>query len=188
MIEDLTSRGNTTFNLFLPFQRGGLGFECPSKGLVKITSFQRRFASYLENYFLHQLEEHKDPGSGPLGLIQIRSDKSGLSLHHVPSLQLDSVVGPLQKDVVVYLPRTYLPPALSQPVDPERPEMKVRFPKKKIFTEFRSRSWNRMSTKEIMSWPFRLVERIEDFSTPDEIQYALGFEFIPEEYILDLWN
>lgn len=79
-----------------------------------------------------------------------------------------------------------MPPALSQPVDPERPEMKIRFPRKSTMSSFRAGSWRRMSTKEIGSWPFRLVEKLDIPATP--IKYALGFELAFEPSELSLWD
>lgn len=79
-----------------------------------------------------------------------------------------------------------MPPALSQPVDPERPEIQIRFPKKSIMSKFRAGSWGRMSTKEISSWPFRLVEKLEVPTTPT--QYEPGFELSFEPKDLNLWD
>jgi len=163
-IEELTQLGpNTTFNLFLPFQRGGLGFNMVPGLKCRLTSFQRRYASFLMSELRHQMDEGKAPSEGLLGLVTKKKSSSGiLSLKHHPSLRLDPIVGPLEPSVVVYNPRVYTPPALSQPIDPERPELSVKLPRKSTMSKFRSGKFDRMATKEILSWPYRLTESIQD--------------------------
>lgn len=155
----------TTFNLFLPFNRGGLGFQEVPGLRPRITSFQRRYSSFLEKELLQQMEDGRLPTDGFLGLVTKKSVSGGiLPIQHHPSLRLDPLIGPLEKGVVEYTPRVYAPPALSQPMDPERPDLIVRFPKKSMMKKFRSSTLRRMSTKEISSWPFRLTERVQDLS------------------------
>jgi len=162
-IEAVSQMGpSTTFNLFLPFQRGGLGFEEVPGLHPRITSFQRRFASLLEKELAAQMEDGLLPTDGLLGLVSKRPPTGLLPLKHHPSLRLDPLTGPLERGVVDYTPRVYTPPALSQQMDPERPEFMVRFPKKSLMKRFRQSTLRRMSTKEISSWPFRLTERALD--------------------------
>jgi hypothetical protein len=169
-IEKYTQLGpKTTFNLFLPFQRGGLGFDMVPGLKPNITSFQRRFSSYLMSEINSQLDAGKDPSATQLGLITKKPATGILSLHHVPTLRLDPIVGPLESSVVDYTPRVYTPPALSQAMDPERPELTVKLPKKSTMDRFRKGSFARMSTKEIYSWPYRLTEVLQDLSTVLEL-------------------
>jgi hypothetical protein len=159
MIESLSMpMPGTTFNLGLPFSRGGLGFEFPPGVPNKISSFQRRFASYLEK----KVREDVDKGTEPrllLGLVTKAKADRDIPLYHNPTLFLTSSVGPLEQNCTLYTPRLYVLPALSQGMDPDRPDLVVKFPRKSDFKAFRSGTYPRMSTKDIVSWPYRLAER-----------------------------
>lgn len=151
----------TTLNLFIPHQRGGLGFELPLGLPLRLTSFQRRFASFLFENYSSSVMKNVVPSPGSTGLVTRRALPSGIvSLFHNATLSLEPLIGPLNASVVEYLPRVYYPPALSQPVDLERPELIVRLPKTNEVRAFRSGKFPRMSTKDIMSWPYRLGERL----------------------------
>jgi len=148
---------STTFNLGLPFQRGGLGFEIPDSITTHITAFQRRFASYLEGH----TREMVLIGSEPrllLGLVTERKTTREIPIKHVPILELIPSVGPMNKYYSEYTPMVYTLPPLSQDIDPDRPELIVKFPRKHDMRAFRSGTYRRMSSQDIHHWPYRLAE------------------------------
>nr|UJQ92781.1 MAG: putative RNA-dependent RNA polymerase [Narnaviridae sp.] len=156
-IRKLTCLGPaTTFALGLPFERGGLGFEIPSTVEAYLTSFQRRFATFLEQSFLSSLEQDS-PARRPLGLVSDRKP-AGLPLHHHPKLCLVPSIGPLQNNYSIFEPPMWTPPALAWSIDSERSELTARHPTSSQMKKFRSQSWARMGSAEITSWPYRVAE------------------------------
>jgi hypothetical protein len=181
---------NTSFNFFLPPERGGLGMEnlaLEKAKKIKVTSFQRRFASFLMEKYLESVATHDDPGKGPLGLVQKTKTTSALSIRHRPPLHIIPLYGPLRSTESIHKPKLYFPPALALNIDPERPELTVRLPKKSTMTKFRSKCYQRMSTKDIMFWPYRLAEEVffNQKETPALVPLE-GFETV--SYGEDLWS
>lgn len=162
-IESFTgSTGNRiggNFNIFLPPNRGGLGFEISiPRDQIKVTSFQRKFASYLE----HVIKSRVDNGVQEvenIGLVRKSPSRSAtIPKHHNPHMSLYPCIGPLESTIVSIDPKEVSFPRLSRKQDPERPEYFVRLPTK-LLKEFRDQSSiDRMSDREIFSWPWRLVE------------------------------
>jgi hypothetical protein len=146
-----------------------LGFDAVPGLRPRITSFQRRFASFLEKELLNRLENGEAKPEGLLGLVTKKPSTGVVSIKHSPALRLDPLIGPLEKGVVDFNPRVYTPPALSQAMDPERPDLIVRFPRKSMMKKFRSSTLRRMSTKEINSWPFRITELVRDIEAVEDL-------------------
>jgi hypothetical protein len=158
-IESLTQKGN--YNLFLPFERGGLGF-LPFPGMMpRVTSFQRRFATYLENRFV------KDPSV--INKISLVSGKnwSRLVLHHEPKVVTGPKIGPLPKGVAELQEREVsLPPLARLGEVPERPELRVRLPRPRTIRQFREGTFRRMGG-QVFSFPWKPYEDISS-RLPDE--------------------
>jgi hypothetical protein len=155
-IEQCTNFGN--YNLFLPFERGGLGF-IPSVP-VAYTSFQRRFARYLEEKFLKSVEDGVAPRREQIGIVRTNAPPSGsFSRHHVPRLLLQPLIGPLEKGLIDLKTNDVFQPPLVSAHDPERPEVKIRLPRKAVLKDFRLQRRKRMSDWDISVWPFQLKER-----------------------------
>jgi len=157
------NRVGGNFNLFLPSNRGGLGFDLViPRTEYRITSFQRRYATYLENCLRAKVLKGEEPTGSSIGMI--RKDqplRKSLLVHHNPALVLVPSVGPLENNLISFEPRKIDFPILSVKNDPERPEYFVRQPFK-LLRDFRGLmiSPERMSTKKILSWPWRLVEKV----------------------------
>jgi len=157
-LEKYTNRGE--FNLHLPFHRGGLGFTLVGNK-PRITSFQRRFATFLEKEYRQKASTGVVPKGETVGLVRSEQDSpqpnSQVTFHHNPTLLLEPRIGPLNEGVVAYRTPEYNFPILSQPMETERPEFRVRLPKRSK-KRFRSNPSPRMGDEEIYSWPWRLCE------------------------------
>jgi hypothetical protein len=161
-LEKFTNRGE--FNLFLPFHRGGLGFSLDGHK-PRITSFQRRFATYLEKEYRQQVSEGVEPKGETVGLVRESPlPNSPVTFFHHPRLLMEPTIGPLKEGVVLYKPREMIFPILSQPMETERPEFRVRLPKRSK-KRFRANPSARMGDREIFSWPWRLCEDTLWFTT-----------------------
>ena len=77
---------------------------------------------------------------------------------------MEPTIGPLKEGVVLYKPREMIFPILSQPMETERPEYRVRLPKRSK-KRFRANPSARMGDREVFSWPWRLCEDTLWFTT-----------------------
>jgi hypothetical protein len=149
-IDVLTGKGN--YNLFLPFERGGLGFK-PFPGLkFKVTSFQRRYATYLESLFI------SDPSvTNKIGLVS-GTNRSDLILWHRPRWTIGPKIGPQPLGVIEPEDQVVsLPPLALENFESERPELRVRLPRPRVIRTFRTGTFKRMGG-EITSFPFKALE------------------------------
>jgi len=160
-IEEFTNRGE--FNLFLPFNRGGLGFD--SVQSTRVTSFQRRFATYLEKRYKTQVADEVIPKGETIGLVRFEPGlKSPVSSNHHPHILLGPPMGPLVENLLFYKkPALYHLPVLAIDSEIVEPGMKIRLPRR-AKKDFRLNPSGRMGDKEIHTWPFRLIERTEAHS------------------------
>jgi hypothetical protein len=142
----------TTYNLFLPFERGGLGF-IPYPGMkVRLTSFQRRYAAYLEKAFL------SSPEKVPKIALVSKRVQHKLSYYHEPRWIVGPRIGPQQENIVVPEDREVWTPPLAMMGEIERPEMLVRKPYKQL-RDFRSTTNRRMGDSEIFDFGWQLLEQ-----------------------------
>jgi hypothetical protein len=159
-LEELVDMNSTTsFNLFLPPERGGLGFIPPPGVKYKVSNFQRHFATFLEHLNLQNLE--RGVRSFQLGLIREKADgPKRIPLHTAAYLAYAPSIGPLPEEVEPIHDTSLQLPLLSQPSPntEDMPSFSVRFPRKKMMSEFREGKWNRMSDIEIKTYPYRLCE------------------------------
>ena len=148
----------------------------------KLTNFQQHFATFVEHKYRESVASGK-PGTKPLGIVQERVETGLLSLKHFPVLVIVPSIGPNNIHEIEYIEPVVRPPSLAIAMSGEKRTMTVRFPKRAVMSEFRSRHWNRMGRKSIHVWPYRLAELV----TPliEEIQYIEGFE--PFDMLADLW-
>lgn len=146
----LTGRGQ--YNLFLPFERGGLGFLPIPGWMPKVTSFQRRFAEFLERKFL------SDPMCMPKIALVSGKNQSRLVLYHQPRITVGAKTGPQPQDCLPFYEREVsLPPLALAGEDPERAELRVRLPRPRTIREFRTGTFKRMGG-EVMSFPWMPYE------------------------------
>jgi hypothetical protein len=181
----------TTFNLFLPFERGGLGF-IPFPGMkirhilkgsnakrqnneVEITSFQRRYATYLERKFL------SNPESIPKIALVSKRTQHRLSYHHEPRWIVGPKIGPQQQDVIIPEDREVWTPPLALDSEIERPEMIVRKPYKQLM-DFRSKTVPQMADSQITSFGWQLLEqRLPQKEGESGLFYEARTTSLPEE-------
>jgi hypothetical protein len=148
LIEEAT---NKEFNIFLPVSRGGLGFiRMPSQS-NKITSFQQRWASFLEKEVRQAISKNELPRSFGLGLIQERAPfTEPLNLTYKPHLSLEPIFGPYNLGIVPFLKKEYIYPSLSQPFEfDEKLIFRFRIPSKRRMAEFRSQTLDRVSHRKL---------------------------------------
>jgi hypothetical protein len=120
----------------------------------RITSFQRRWAWYLEKEREDYVQKDELPPKFSLGLVQERGFYSKpLLFKYNPKLCLQPIIGPYNRGVLPFEDRKYKYPILAHPYDVDRPKLSFRFPKKKYKEDFRHKLGKkkilRMSTKEI---------------------------------------
>jgi hypothetical protein len=154
----------TTFNVFLPFERGGLGF-IPIPGMeIKVTSFQERYASYLNELYL------ADPSKATkIALVTERSQHK-LRAYHEPRWIIGPKIGPQLEFVVEPEDREFFTPILVDDIDYlERPEMKVRLPYQHL-EAFRKTTVPKMRRENLLSFPWKLLELKVDEKSDDRKQ------------------
>jgi hypothetical protein len=160
---------STTYNLFLPFERGGLGF-IPYPGMkVRLTSFQRRYAAYLEKAFL------SNPEKVPKIALVSKRTQHKLTYHHEPRWIVGPKIGPQQEFVVVPEDREVWTPPLALESEIERPEMVVRLPYKQL-RDFRSTTNPRMGDSKIFTFGWQLLE--QRFTEEADLAEQLNIEKI----------
>lgn len=148
---------NGDFNLFLPFERGGLGFNQDVSIPFNITSFQRRLATVLENEYREKISTGKLPR--PFLGTKAQTEVTGTKLHHVPELRLVTRIGPVEQEHSAYVPPEKKFPNLSVVGDIDHDYLSFKLPNKedKSLRQVRTNTDNRMG-KEILQWPYRVVE------------------------------
>jgi len=174
---------NGDFNLFLPFERGGLGFVQNDAVPYHITSFQRRFATVLEEEYRKGLEAGEiSPTS--LGVVSTEPVSTGIRLFHKPVLKLTPRIGPVGTISAKYEPPEFSYPILSQVGDIDKAPLKFKLPSKKDkrLQLVRSNTHNRMSNREIEHWPWRTVEVPYIVGAPP-IGVEAAFESPPQKVV-----
>jgi hypothetical protein len=147
------------FNLFLPLERGGLGFE--RRGLTnRLTSYQRRFATELQERYFKQVENLKIDRSGMVGIVKkhIPGQPSPIVYEGQRQLYVEKKFsGPMKVNHFVAKNLEYKLPILAQTISAERPIYSVKLPKS-LNKNIRACSAERMDKRQIYSWPYRLCE------------------------------
>jgi len=160
---------NTTANLFLPFSRGGLGFNIPNPNILpQITSFQRKFAAFITQKTQNSLSLGVYPKT-IMGIIKQRNSSQNLpKLHHIPhNLILLKPTDVLNVNQSRFVEKTFSPPALALDFEISNPkDLKVRRPHPRMLEEFRNAKLPRMSTKELLSGDISVVEEREIIPDP----------------------
>jgi hypothetical protein len=171
---------NGDFNLFLPFERGGLGFTQDPNIPFKITSFQRRLATVLESEYRDKISRGELPR--PFLGTQAQAEVTGTKLFHVPELKLVPRIGPVEQEHKAYVPPEKKFPNLSVVGDIEKDFLSFKLPNKenKSLRQVRTNTDNRMG-KEILQWPYRVVE------IPYRREYSVTktFENIPMQDLME---
>jgi len=162
--EFCTIAEKTTANLFLPFSKGGLGFDVPLGMDFKITSFQRKFATFLQEESLAKLERVEDPSSA-LGLVVKRvknirkeSARTPARDHHPHALEFRNAYDVLNSHETAYSTPLGSPLVLAAGGDTQDVEQIARKPSFSKMKVFRKSSCRRMGTKEIMEHDPIVVE------------------------------
>lgn len=164
---------NGTYNLGLPFNRGGLGFKFPSP--PRVTFFQRKYARFMEKKLM------EDPASvRKIALVTDRKVKRPTYYHH-EKLVLQPVMGPYEKNIVEREERLVSLPVLSLDVETERPEMKISLPRKSALSEFRKTKNGNMGER-IWDFPYVVMEKKPQPHDVEEWHFIPDFD--PENYYL----
>jgi hypothetical protein len=177
VIKEMTHDG--LYNLFLPHERGGLGFVKRPEVRNHLTSFQRRFASLLEARFFERVSEGNVDVEKITLTMKDRISSSGPVRQHRSKLVVLPAVGPSQVRTRDVPPIDEYKPPLAYALLPMKPEMAFRMPKKAMREYIRtakdlSGQWSRapvriaqMNNALIYDWPFRLEESLFDDSDQD---------------------
>jgi hypothetical protein len=153
-IENLTQKGK--FNLHAAFMKGGLGFN--PVGELKFTSFQRRYADFMD----FQLRD--DPENfQKISLVKTRPTNVP-RFYHNPKHIVQPKYGPYEEGIVDLKDTTIRMPILSSRLELDddtdyQSQMRVRFPKSSVMKTFRSRNW-RQQKGAIIENRFRLMEYV----------------------------
>jgi hypothetical protein len=99
------------------------------------------------------------PKGETVGLVRMNRPPNPISLYHNPRLLLEPVIGPLNKGIVTFETHDLNLPLLAAPSEDERPEYKIRQPKR-LKAAFRKNTFGRMADGMIDSWPWRLAEEV----------------------------
>lgn len=159
-IEELTLK---KYNLFCPFERGGFGFNCDRldpKGEY-YTVYQRCLATFLKK------ELRSDPSAAQkLSLVSDRKRIIHTRWRGVPKLELSSRVGPHARGLFeVREEESITLPPMAEDLDPERPDLKVRYFRGSLLTRFRAElkagTIRPMAPRNIRHFPFHVLERSE---------------------------
>jgi hypothetical protein len=142
------------FQLFAPFERGGLGFRPPEGLEFSLTSTQQRFAMLLEEEFF------KDPGQHAKIALVSRKKTTQVCYYHNPNWKICPVIGPLEQNVLEK-PRdtkVHLPPITEDTFEPEAIKMRVRHPKKCMLVDFKKHKFNKMAIRDLIVFPWKAYE------------------------------
>jgi len=153
-VENITQKGK--FNLHAAPMKGGLGFD--PVGETKFTSFQRRFADFMDHQLRNDPEHFQK-----ISLIQERPINVPRSYHN-PKYIVQPKYGPYEEGVVDVKDTTIRMPILSSRLELDsdhdfQSQMRVRFPKRGVMETFRSRNW-RQQKGAISRDRFRLMEYV----------------------------
>jgi hypothetical protein len=149
------------YNLFAPFDRGGLGFMPPPGLKFRFTNIQRRWATCLQKFI------EDDPGmSLRIALIQRSKKPPTVSYYRERHWRLAPNIGPLDQEgrfALDLLPEhrdttVPLPPLSEQWIEVEKPELMVRHPSKEALRRFRAEPWNKMSDADMLVFPWKVYE------------------------------
>jgi len=169
-INDLTLNGK--YNLFLPFELGGLGFKIP-KGLdFTVTKFQRQWAYFCKTqFFLEPEKAHK------VALVQQKARPDILTYHTCPNFVVRkkgwddyTCIGPLE--------RGFLRKPVDPTVDPglladpkydhveclSSGEFKIRHPSKAFVRKWKLSKKRLIRPRSLFSFPWKAYQiRREEF-------------------------
>jgi hypothetical protein len=184
------------FNLFLPFQRGGLGLQMyPEILSIKrrfITDKQRRWATILQGQWEEDMLLGVDPRKRCLALIQKREcTRNQIEIHHFHKFIMQPFIGPSEEGVVEFKPDLVKPYYLQS--DPEAffvdeetaPDgMSYRHPPSKILRTLNKEEVAMMSIEDITRPDERLMVLKETWEPPtlqmtEDEQYS---QFMSELY------
>jgi hypothetical protein len=177
-IKEMTHDG--LYNLFLPHERGGLGFHKEPDVRNNVTSFQRRFASILEKRFFERVSEGNVDKEKITLTSEDRISSSGPIRQHKGLLVVLPAIGPAEVKTGEVPPIDEYKPPLAYALLATKPEMAFRMPKKAMREYIRTTRdlggrWSRapawisqMKNCDIYGWPFRLEELRSDNSEEDK--------------------
>jgi hypothetical protein len=157
-LKQFTNEGN--FNFFVPIDYGGLGFThspCVDLGL---TSFQRRFATFLKREALAQVSQGTIPKGGSVGIVKKMTLHCPTTIWKgKPKLTFQEQVGPLNEGFVDFEEKEVKYPILALRSEHMYKEQKIRLPKKATMRSFRTGVWPAMGNKELFRPLGRIVQK-----------------------------
>jgi len=143
-------------------------------GSKLISDRQRRFAAFLQSEYLSDSTFHKKVALVTDSRRVIHEYERG-----EPRLEVSSAVGPHARglfDVRENRPVT-LPP-LAEVLDPDRPELKVRYYSASLLKRFKAGTFGRVANHRIFTWPYKVMERSVYRPSGEDPQGILN----PDEY------
>jgi hypothetical protein len=173
-IKEITDNGK--FNLFIPVHLGGCGFPIFEEvlPLVEITSFQRRFATFVDSRIKESMEIGVYPKKYLSALVDDTEFKDTMQsyIRHAGKYTLiNAPFGPLEEGEKDYSVKQVVAPTLSNLVlfPNEEKKLKYRLPARSLMSEFNKYNKTLLSVEEsvkrqrasdimlLRSQPLRLV-------------------------------
>jgi hypothetical protein len=182
-IDIITRKGR--YNLFAPFERGGLGFNAPKGLRYRFTNIQRRWASCLDAWI------RKDPSSTyRIALVQSTKKPPTLAYYRKKVFDLLPKTTPLDssgRPSVLHLPEEVdttvpLPPLCEQRIEVDS-QLAIRHPSREVLKKFKTEPWNKMSDVDIIDFPWKAFEvahaRVDEFNLLQELNRPKLPEAVP---------
>lgn len=170
------------YNLFLPFDKGGLGFHLSKGVAAHVTPFQRRFATFLVKSRNEAIKEGRMPPRSTLGLVAPRDSFAApvLKRHIFPTSTFLPLVGPL----LPFQSREFADPTVQRPplsshLSTDKPVLSMRFPKGSTMKTFRNENPPMMTKKRLLEPSFGYGELLS-------LKDQKAFEESVEETLRDL--
>lgn len=157
-----------TFNAFIPRERGGLGFELYPGQCNRLTSFQKRFATLLDQELDEALKSNNtkilDKCNNMIGIIDDAGTKRKITCERDTNFIKGPKIGPLEDRIVEYEKDEYNGPILANQMICEKPLLRVknswRLIKKIRSAQKVGSSIKKMRKNEIYSYPIRICEAV----------------------------
>lgn len=176
-IRRLTANGK--YNLFAAHLRGGLGCLPPKDLEIRFTSFQQRWATFVDQKFVEGVECGDILRGSRVALVRERDRKDVAVREHHRKLYLSAKIGPHLAGAVPPKDGLFRYSPLCRPGDDnEGASMVVRFPRPGLLRKFEEAGYSKMSYKDMFESPHRVMSY--DGSTHSE--------FLPETSLIRSQN
>ena len=169
-IKKMTAEGK--FNIFADHLCGGLGFKPPATVDPGFTPFQRKWATYLKQKILDDMENGLPPRSCKITLVREKRGKESCTTHHKKTYIVPKY-GPHFRGTIPPVDGLHrYRPLCRVGDDNEENTMVVRFPKSKFFREFEQGGWSKTSTLDMLEFPYKLASFDPDEALGDHLDLS----------------